>query len=628
MKNLRRKVTLLILAFAAIFVLPVAASAQSIPGGSVESLQFRAQSGTFTQTIYFSDADELWYSYVPESTGYYGFSVENAELAVYDAGGNMLDGWQGFFLEQDKTYYFCFTKWETSYGVATVTIAPEVDFGYDGSLGLAKETSLSLVLYNQVWVRNITWSSSDPSVVSVDAQGVATALADGSAMITASGTTLAGESFTAYVTIQVTDPALNRDELSMNLYTGTKLTWGSAEGFYQCEDYIVLVQGVTAGNEISVRVLNADGKETKKVYVEQGGFDYYSGAYELRIYPKSVGDYTVEVGVAGKTLTCRLHVYKMYFKRNSKTVADGKSKQWRQYYSMLAMYPKETTVLTVKGASGKIKWTSSDKSVAKVDSKGKITAKNYGYATITATSGDAAITYLVGVSDKTAITALRKCYSMYGKTEYSQPKRMSAGYADCSSFVWKGYKAAGKYLGSSSYALTAAGLSNWCKSKGYRIFYGEADISSLLPGDLIFWCGADNGRTDGIYHVDLYQGNYTTLTVEREKWLWGTLTNVIIARPCIHTTSGVTVKNAGGQKLSVSWKKLYGVTGYEVCQSTSPNGDYKKVATVKGDSATSWTSGKLTKGKTYYYKIRPYWRANKKTFRAGYTSQAHVKVKK
>lgn len=48
------------------------------------------------------------------------------------------------------------------------------------------------------------------------------------------------------------------------------------------------------------------------------------------------------------------------------------------------IYVGSSKVLKVKGASGKVKWSSSKKSVATVNSKGKVTAKKAGKATITA----------------------------------------------------------------------------------------------------------------------------------------------------------------------------------------------------------------------------------------------------
>lgn len=627
MKRMIRKIALFLMALAWIGIADAEVSAAVIPEGEVPVLSFSATTGTVSQTIYFSGTDEAYYSYVPESTGYYEFDTEGMNLTIYDSLGNDVssNGWYSR-LEQGQMYYFYLTSWGEWYSGGTITMEPVVESAYESLVCLAKGATWQPQLENGIWVASAIWSSSDTAVATVDENGTVTACGIGSAMISVSGTTLTGQSFSDTISIQVSEPVLNCTSISLNLYNGYMISYGDKEGYYQCDANVLAVLGTTASSDVSIRAIDAAGNTTTNVYVE-GYWSYYDNAYQIFVYPKKTGNYTVEVNADGKILTCSLNVFRMYFKRNSKTVADGKSSTWSESSSMLALYPGESATLSAKGASGAIKWKSSDKSVAKVDSSGKVTGKAAGYAVISATSGGCTITYMVGVGEKTAVVALRKCYSMYGNTKYSQPKRMQKGYADCSSFVWKGYKAAGKTLGSSSYALTAAGLSDWCKNQGYRIFYGQADVNVLLPGDLIFWCGETNGRSDGIYHVDIYQGNYTALTVEREKYLGDTLVNVIIARPCIKTAAA-SVKAAGGRKLTVSWKKVFGATGYEIYRSTSAGGTYKKVATIKGDAVTSWTSGKLTTGKTYYYKVRPYWKAGGKTCRAKFSSAVHAKVKK
>lgn len=416
--------------------------------------------------------------------------------------------------------------------------------------------------------------------------------------------------------------SLEQTFISMNLSKGYKSGWEELGNPYICENKVLNINGLKSNCKVFVRVLNAKGNSTSKVLA-------VPGTKSISIYPKSSGNYTIEVTVDGKEYTCKLKVFKYSFKRNSKTVADNKSKNWVESASMLALYPKESVTLSTSssGISGKVTWKSSDKSIATVTSKGKVTAKRAGYADITATKDGETITYRVGISSKTAILALRKCYSWYGKLTYSQPKRMQKNYADCSSFVWRGYTRVGKTLGNRYIAFTAAGLSDWCKQKGYRIYEGKADIETLLPGDLIFWCGANNGRSNGIYHVDIYQGNNRTLTVEREKTLYGTLSKVIIARPCMSTLSGVTAKSTADHKITLSWTKQYGVSGYTVYRSTRKNGKYTKVENVKGSDNNTWTSGKLKKGKTYYYKVKPYWRANDKTFRGEYSKVVQKKVR-
>ncbi|MCI6770403.1 MAG: fibronectin type III domain-containing protein [Oscillospiraceae bacterium] len=62
---------------------------------------------------------------------------------------------------------------------------------------------------------------------------------------------------------------------------------------------------------------------------------------------------------------------------------------------------------------------------------------------------------------------------------------------------------------------------------------------------------------------------------------------------------------AGTKSASLSWKKL-NCTGYVVYMATSPNGSFKKVSVVRGNSNISYKATGLTAGRTYYFKVRAY----------------------
>lgn len=65
-----------------------------------------------------------------------------------------------------------------------------------------------------------------------------------------------------------------------------------------------------------------------------------------------------------------------------------------------------------------------------------------------------------------------------------------------------------------------------------------------------------------------------------------------------------------GKKIKLSWGKVEKATKYELYRALSPNGRYKRLA----DTAKNNYTDKITKGKTYYYKIRSYFKKNKKTY--------------
>ncbi|WP_240035386.1 S8 family serine peptidase [Neobacillus notoginsengisoli] len=82
----------------------------------------------------------------------------------------------------------------------------------------------------------------------------------------------------------------------------------------------------------------------------------------------------------------------------------------------------------------------------------------------------------------------------------------------------------------------------------------------------------------------------------------------VYARYVKNPAAPTSVKAASSDynKLTVSWKKVSGATGYEVYMATSKTGSYKKIATITKGSTTSFAHNKLGTGKTYYYKVKAY----------------------
>lgn len=76
--------------------------------------------------------------------------------------------------------------------------------------------------------------------------------------------------------------------------------------------------------------------------------------------------------------------------------------------------------------------------------------------------------------------------------------------------------------------------------------------------------------------------------------------NVVTKPTCI--AASAMSKNS----IKISWNPVKYADGYYIYRSTSANGKFKKVATVKGKSKTSYTNKKLKKNKKYYYKVVAY----------------------
>ena len=76
--------------------------------------------------------------------------------------------------------------------------------------------------------------------------------------------------------------------------------------------------------------------------------------------------------------------------------------------------------------------------------------------------------------------------------------------------------------------------------------------------------------------------------------------------------TSVTASAMSKSSIKLSWNPVKNADGYYIYRSTSANGEYKKVATVKGKSKTSYTNKKLKKNKKYYYKVVAYRKSQNK----------------
>lgn len=89
-----------------------------------------------------------------------------------------------------------------------------------------------------------------------------------------------------------------------------------------------------------------------------------------------------------------------------------------------------------------------------------------------------------------------------------------------------------------------------------------------------------------------------------------------------------SIKNSGKKKMTVKWEKVDGAAGYELQYARDKS--FKSGVTKKTlkASAGSASYSKLTKGKTYYVRVRAYAKVNGKTKYSGWSSKKSVVIKK
>ena len=224
--------------------------------------------------------------------------------------------------------------------------------------------------------REVTWSSSAPTVASVDQSGNITAKSVGNATITVTAKDGSGVTATCWVNvtdIKVTGITLNKTTL--NIKTGAT------------EQLTAKVQPSDATN--SKVTWSSDDKDVAEV--DQTGM----------ITAKKEGSAVITVTAqdgSGKTATCKVNV------------TDIKVSGITLSASTLAMQTEDVkqlsvTNITPANATNKaLKWESKNTWVATVDESGNVTAKNPGEATITITAADnggAQATCKVTVTERT-----------------------------------------------------------------------------------------------------------------------------------------------------------------------------------------------------------------------------------
>lgn len=81
------------------------------------------------------------------------------------------------------------------------------------------------------------------------------------------------------------------------------------------------------------------------------------------------------------------------------------------------------------------------------------------------------------------------------------------------------------------------------------------------------------------------------------------------------------------RSLVLSWKQIKGATGYVVYRRDGKKGNYKKIATRKGQTTVSYTDKKVSKGITYYYKVVAYKTVSKKRIYGKQSTSAYITKK-
>ena len=263
-------------------------------------------------------------------------------------------------------------------GISKITLNKTKTLVYIGG----SEQLQATLTPSDVIIKTLLWKSSDTGIATVDQTGKVYAKAIGTATITATATDGSGKSASCIVNV-IGISQISLDKNSMYLQKG-----GS--------DYITAT--ITPSNVI-IKTLSWTSDNNNVATVDQSG----------KVTAKGFGTATITAAAtdgSGVTAECEVTVGIAEIQLNKATATIYKSGSEQL---IATIFPSEASGSTLS-------WKSSNTSVATVDQTGKVTAKNLGTATITATATDGSgksascVVSVVGISK---ITLNKSAASVY-----------------------------------------------------------------------------------------------------------------------------------------------------------------------------------------------------------------------
>ncbi|MCD7887369.1 MAG: leucine-rich repeat protein [Clostridiales bacterium] len=248
---------------------------------------------------------------------------------------------------------------------------------------------------------------------------------------------------------------------------------------------------------------------------------------------------------------------------------------------------KSTTITAKTTGDGAISYSSSNASIATVSSAGKVTGKKPGTVTITV---KAASTTNYNAASKTISITVQ-----LNKTTISSLTNTSKGIT----VKWsKVTGASGYYV----YRKTSGGSYSKIKTitSGSTVSYTDTAVKSKNGTTYVYAVRAYFGST---------LGSYTDKTTVR-----------------VTAVSVSSAKNSAKKTITVKWKKNAKASGYQLY--ISPTSDFSSGTKQVYYTGTSYKITGLTKGKTYYVKVRAYKTVSGTKYYSAWSSSKKVKISK
>ncbi|MCR5794537.1 MAG: leucine-rich repeat protein, partial [Solobacterium sp.] len=360
---------------------------------------------------------------------------------------------------------------------------------------------------------------------------------------------------------------------------------GTAAETYANENGIAFIDmnvtELNASNVADIKAQTYTGKAIRPaVTVTVNGTALVNGTDYTVSYKNNINAGTASVTVTGTgkytgAVTKNFTINKASQKVTAKAAADY-------------IFAGKTTTITVTGNQGDLTYTSSDTSVATVSAAGKVTGKKAGTVTISVVS---AATQNYKKKTSTVTVTVQPVLAATSKIA-------AANKAGGIKVAWK--------------AVTGA--------TGYYIYRNGKLAKTVTDGSTTSW-----GDTKATGNGTKYTYKIVAYCEAGKSSSSKSLTTYWLTKPAISSLT-----NSAAGKLTVKWGKNTAATGYQVQYSTSSKftAATTKTVTIRSNTTVSKVIASLTKGKTYYVRVRSYKTTNSVNYYSMWSAVKNLKLTK
>lgn len=161
---------------------------------------------------------------------------------------------------------------------------------------------------------------------------------------------------------------------------------------------------------------------------------------------------------------------------------------------------------------------------------------------------------------------------------------------------------------------------------GYRIYRSTSKTSGFTKIKSITSSSKVTYTNSGISCGATYYYKVRAYRLIDGIYYFGEYSSVVAGKPVPAAPGGLKLAKASKNKVSVSWNKVTGASGYRIYRSTSKTSGFSKIKTVTSGATVTY-SKKVSRNVKYYYKVRAYTTVNGKKVWGAYSTVKAKTVK-